>query len=66
MEAGSAVARSSSRVARPCAADAAPPRYPHIREEVSRSRLQGPRGRPRSWRTGGAATIVGIVHACEQ
>ena len=40
MEAGSAVARSSSRAARPCAVDAAPPRYPHVREEAPRSGLQ--------------------------
>ena len=52
MEAGSAVARTSSRAARPCAADAAPPRYPHVREEASRSGLLGPRRRPRAWHTG--------------
>src|SRR6185503_13036513 len=49
MEAGSAVARTSSRAARPCAVDAAPPRYPHIREEASRSGLFDPRRRPRAW-----------------
>ena len=47
MEAGSAVA-TSSRAARPYAADAAPPRYPHIREEASRSGLLDPRERPRA------------------
>ena len=65
MEAGSAVARTSSRAARPCAADTAPPRYPHIREEASRSGLLGPRGRPRAWRTGGKGRYCSsaIVHA---
>ena len=48
MEADSAVARSSSRAARPYAADAAPPRYPHVREEASRSGLLDPRERPRA------------------
>ena len=48
MEAGSAVARTSSRAAHPCAADAAPPTYPHVREEVSRSGLLDPRERPRA------------------
>ena len=48
MEAGSAVARTSSRAARPCAADAAPPRYLHIREEASRSELLDPREQPRA------------------
>ena len=67
MEAGSAVARTSSRAARHCAADAAPPRYPHVREEASRFGLLGPRGRPRAWRTGGAAlfpmaTVARTVH----
>ena len=69
MEAGSAVARTSSRAVRPCATDAAPPRYPHIWEEASRSGLLGPRRRPRAWRTGGAAlftaaTVVRTVHPC--
>ena len=41
-KAGSAVARTSSRAARPCAADAAPPRYPHVREEASHSGLLDP------------------------
>ena len=49
MEVGSAVARSSSRATRPCAADAAPPRYPHVREEASRSGQLDPRERPRAW-----------------
>ena len=48
MEASSTVAGSSSRAARPCAADAAPPRYPHVREEASRSGLLDPRERPRA------------------
>ena len=47
MEAGSAVARTSSRAARPYAADAAPPRYPHVREDASHSGLLDPRERPR-------------------
>ena len=46
MEASSAVARTSSRAARPCAADAAPPRDPYVREEASRSGLLDPRERP--------------------
>ena len=53
METGSAVARTSSRAACSCAADAAPPRYPQVQEEASRSGLLGPRRRPRAWRTGG-------------
>ena len=48
IEAVSAVARTSSRAARPCVADAAPPRYPHVWEEASQSGLLGPRGRPRA------------------
>ena len=48
MEVGSAVARCSSRAARPCAANAAPPKYPHVREEVSRSGLLDPQERPRT------------------
>ena len=43
MEAGSAVARTTSRTARPCAAGAAPPRSPHVREEASHSGLLDPR-----------------------
>ena len=58
MEAGSAVARISSRAARPYATDAAPPRYPHVREEASRSGLLDPQRRPRAWRTGGAALFT--------
>ena len=49
MEAGSAVARTFSRAARPCAADAAPPRYPHARKKASSSGLLDPRERPRAW-----------------
>ena len=48
MAAGNAVARTSSRAARPCAADTAPPRYPHIREEASHSGQLDPRERPRA------------------
>ena len=48
MEAGSAVARSTSRAARPCAADAAPPRYPHVREDALHSGLLDLRERPRA------------------
>ena len=70
MEAGSAVARTSSHAARPCAADAAPPRdaappkYPHVREEASRYGLLDPRRRPRAWarRRGGTAARPGTVH----
>ena len=64
MEVGSAVARTSSRAARPCAADAAPLRYPHVREEASRSGLLGPRRRPRAWarRRGGTVARSAIVH----
>ena len=42
-------------MARPCAASAAPPQSPHVREEVPQSGLLGPRGQPRAWRIGGAA-----------
>ena len=48
MEAGNLVARTSSRAARPYAADAAPTRYPHVQEEASRSGLLDPRERPRA------------------
>ena len=56
IEADSVVARTSSRTDRPCAADVAPPRYPHVQEEASHSGLLDPQERPRAWRTGGRAT----------
>ena len=59
MEAGSAVARSSSRATRPCGADATPPRYPHIWEEASRSGLLDPRERLGLGRAGGATSKRG-------
>ena len=63
MQAGSAVARTSSCAARPCATDAAPLRYPHIREEASRSGLLGPRRRPRAWaRRRGRLLFTRTVH----
>ena len=63
MEVGSAVTRTSSRAARPYAADAAPPRYPHVREEALRSGLLGPRRRPRAWarRRGGTVARPGLL-----
>ena len=48
MEAGNAVARTFSRAAHPCVVDTARPRYPHVREEVSRSGQLDPRERPRA------------------
>ena len=65
MEAGSAVARTTSRTARPCAAGAATPRSPHVREEASHSRLLDPRERPREGAllfTRGTVARVGTVH----
>jgi hypothetical protein len=67
MDAGRAVARTSSRGARPCAVDAAPPRYPHVREEASCFELLDPRERPRVWaqerggqgREGAAVRVLG-------
>jgi hypothetical protein len=53
MEAGSAVARISSRTVRPCAAGAVPQRYTHVREEALHFGLLDPQERPRVWRTGG-------------
>ena len=47
MESGSAVARTTSRMARPRAASAAPPRSPHVREEASLSGLLDPQERTR-------------------
>ena len=53
MEASSAVTRTTSRTARPCAAGAAPPRSPHVQEEASHSGLLDPRERPRADARGG-------------
>ena len=63
MEAGSAVMRTTSRTARPCAAGAAPPRSPHVREEASHSGLLDLRERPRAdARGGGTVACGGTVH----
>ena len=57
METGSAVARTSSRAARPCAADAAPPKYPDVREDLGLGAQEGRHYSP--------ADIVGRIVADE-